>query len=189
MNLGNARRVLGDLKDDEELLTLADAQLQATFEHYSDAYGQDHPCSHGCALNLAVVRGRLGRSDEARHLLEDAVAGFRRRLGDDHHYTLSAMTALASALAEIGDVDQAVSLGERALQGLREVLHEDHPHTLACQVNLAIDLAELGQQERSDELAADAVARYEERLPPDHFDVADARRRRRIVVDFEAPLL
>jgi tetratricopeptide (TPR) repeat protein len=189
MNLGNAMRVKGDVEEDHDLMVTADAQLAAAFELYSAAYGDDHPCSHGCAFNLAVVRRRIGREREALDLVANALAGFQRRLGDEHHYTLTCMTAVATTLAETGDPEQAVVFGERALEGLRNGIGPVHPHTLACAVNLAIDLRTVGQHERADSLGSAAMLSYREQLPPDHFDVIDAEAGERIVVDFEAPLL
>lgn len=189
MNLSNARRVSADITSNPELMERADQLIRATFAHYSDVYGEDHPCSLGCTINLAVVRSRMDQSVEARRFLEDALAGFRRRLGEDHHYTLTCMVALATSLTETGDIEGAVEVGERALAALRQLLGPDHPHTLASAANLAIDLKSIGQTERSQEMAADALTRYRQVLPEDHFDVTDAERGERIVVDFEAPLL
>ena len=189
MNLGNARRVSGDVNRDHELMELADRHLESTLALYHGTYGPDHPCSHGCAQNLAVVRRRIGRTVEAKQLLVDALAGFQRRLGDEHHFTLACMTALATSLAETGDVEGACEMGERALAGLRRAVGADHPHSLACAVNLSIHLKQIGQTERADALSTEALASYKRLLPEDHFDVRDASLGERIVVDFEAPLL
>ena len=189
MNLGNARRVNGDVNKNQELMELADRDLETTFGLYTETYGADHPCSHGCAHNLAVVRRRIGRTTEARQLLEGALAGFHRRLGADHHYSLACQTALATSLAETDDLEGACRMGQEALDGLRRVVGVDHPHTLACSVNLSIHLKRIGREEEGEALALDAMTRYRRLLPGDHFDVVDASQGERIVVDFEAPLL
>jgi tetratricopeptide (TPR) repeat protein len=189
MNLGNARRVYGEIETNPVLLELADKQVEATFDNYGEVYGADHPYTLGCALNLAIVRRRVGDPQGARQLLESALHGLRERLGDEHHYALTCATSLATSLSDTGDVEGARRLGEQALDGLRRRVGPDHPHTLACASNLAMDLEALGQTEASRALAEDAIERYKKLLPPDHFDVVDAKERKRIGLDFEPPPL
>lgn len=189
MNLGNARRLVGDLMDNAGLLDHATRLLETTCSHYRRMYGQEHPFSHVCALNIAVALGRVGRSAEATALLEDVVAGLRARLGGSHDHTLTAMTALASVHADRGDVARARELGEQALGGLRQRLGPDHPRTLACAANLALDLKAQGEMGRSQELSADIRERHRKALPADHFETVDAARGRRITVDLDPPFL
>lgn len=188
-SLGNARRVSGDVKNDDELKAAADELLRATFDHYVRVFGADHPCTHGGAINLAMVRRTLGDLDDARALLTNAYSGLQAGLGDDHHYTLSCRIDLATVLAETGQVEEARQLGEAALAVLRRSLGEDHPHTLACAANLASDLHALGRTGEAEALATDTLERYRKVLPEDHFDVADAAVGKRVAVDFEPPLL
>lgn len=185
MNLGNARRVYGDVNQQAELMEQAGRQVEAVFKLYSEVFSEDHPYTYGCALNLAIVLRRTGDLGGARRLLEDAYSGLRQRLGENHHSTLTSMTALATSLSETGDVQGGRELGERALDGKRRVLGADHPNTLACMVNLAIDLKALGENQIGDELATDALSRYRRVLPANHFDVQDAANGKRIAIDFE----
>ena len=189
MNLGNARRVLGDITRNEDLLQQAASLIEEALEGLKRRLGDDHPYTLGCSLNLAIVQRRIGLPAEARQLLEEALDGLKQRLGEDHHYTLTCKVALATSLAETGDIDQARELGQEALEGLRELVGPDHPHTLACAVNLAIDLRDLGQASESEALMADALQRYRQILPDDHLDVQDAAKGERIAVDFEPPPL
>lgn len=189
MNLGNARRVYGDLTGKPDLLKQADAQVAEIFGLYGEVLGADHPYTHGCALNLAIVRRRVGDEDGARRLLEGALEGLERRLGDTHHYTLICRTALATSLSATGDVEAAREHGERALEGLTDVVGERHPHTLACATNLAIDLRALGVTDRSEQLGTDTALAYSEILPLDHLDVLDAQAGKRVALDFEPPPL
>lgn len=189
INLGNARRVYGDVERKVELLEQADVLVENTYAQYGAVYGDDHPFTLGCALNLAIVRRRIEDETGARRLLEQALEGLRRRLGEDHHYTLTCMTALATSESDTGDVERAREHGQQALEGLRKKLGPDHPHTLACASNLAIDLHALAETEAADALAADTIDRYRKVLPPEHLDVQDAANRERISLDFEPPSL
>lgn len=185
MNLGNIRRVYGDIHRKAELLEQADQQIEAALGNYVDVYGEAHPYTRGCALNLAIVRRRVGEPSESRGMLEDTLDGLRETLGAAHHFTLTCVTELATSLSMTGAIDEARQNGERALDGLREVVGPDHPHTLACASNLAIDLQDLGETEASNNLLTDTVRRYREILPPDHLDVEDALSGKRIALDIE----
>jgi len=190
MNVGNARRVWGDVNRDEALLEKADQVIETTYGSYGEVYGDDHPYTLGCAMNLAIVRRRVGDESGARQQLQTALDGLHARLGDDHHYTLTCMTALATSMAATGDLTAAHEAGARALEGLRATVGANHPHTLACASNLALDLADLGETAAGEELATDAITRYGALgLPGDHIDVLDAQARKRIAIDFEPPPL
>lgn len=184
--VGNARRVYGEISKNNELLDRADSQIETAFNNYVDVYGEDHPYSRGCALNLAIVRRRIGGdAPGAIRILERSLAGLSRTLGEKHHYTLTCMTELATSLATEEETDRAYETGQTALAGLREVLGHNHPHTLACASNLAIDMHALGQIEAGRKLIDDTLARYGEILPSNHIDVADATNGKRIALDIE----
>ena len=184
--VGNARRVYGEINQDTELLDSADAQIEQSYGNYVEVYGTHHPYTHGCAVNLAIVRRRIGGdAPGAVRLLEDALEGMQTMLGPTHHFTLTGMTELATSLWTVERFDRAREVGERALEGLTEVLGPTHPHTLACAANLAIDLKVLGEEQASRDLLQQTMERYATVLPDDHIDVVDARRSRRVALDME----
>jgi tetratricopeptide (TPR) repeat protein len=185
MNLGNARRVYGDVHRDDEQLTQADRDMQEALTSYSEVYGLSHPYTHGCALNLAIVRRRNGDVVTARTFLENARLGFQMALGDDHHFSLIALTELATSLSTTDAYEEARAAGDQALEGLRRIVGSDHPHSLACAANLALDLQTLGESEASNRILTDTVRRYRELLPPEHIDVEDAVSGKRIALDIE----
>jgi Tetratricopeptide repeat len=67
--------------------------------------GDDHPNTLGSTNNLATVRRALGDLDDARELLERALAGYRRVLGENHPATLTAMNNLAEVRREIEELE------------------------------------------------------------------------------------
>jgi tetratricopeptide (TPR) repeat protein len=69
-----------------------------------------------------------GRLDEARPLLEEALAGQFKVLGDAHPYTLNASGNLGMLLADAGALEEALPLVEGALAGIRLARGEEHPH-------------------------------------------------------------
>ena len=189
MNLGNARRVHGDLNRNAELVEQAAELTESTYRGYGEVYGSSHPCTYGCAMNLAIVRRRVGDLEGARSLLEEALAGLQARLGDEHHFTLTCATALATALSDSGEVERARDLGAQSLDALRRVIGPDHPHTLVCAANLALDTLTLGDRETAAMMHADVLERYRAILPDDHIDVLDTAKGERMTLDFEPPSL
>lgn len=184
--LGNARRVAGEIARDDDLLATADTQIEKVGDLYVSVYGPEHPFTLGCAVNLGIVRRRIGGDPAgATQILQEALIGMRRLLGDRHHYTLTCMTELATCLSTIDETAAAREVGQQAYDGLVDLLGPDHPHTLACGSNLAIDLRALGETEAGRRLGAEVAARYRALLPADHFDVRDAERGRRIALDLE----
>jgi len=100
-----------------------------------------HPRS--LASISACVR-LLGDLYGARQLHDQALAGFRRELGDDHPDTLFSIHNLAEVHRALGNLNRARDLHDQALAGRRRTLGDDHPDTLASMKNLAEIRGELG---------------------------------------------
>jgi hypothetical protein len=62
-------------------------------------------------------------------LEEQALATYRRVLGEDHPDTLSSMNNLAETRRDLGDLNGARELHEHALATRRRLLGDDHPDT------------------------------------------------------------
>jgi tetratricopeptide (TPR) repeat protein len=180
INLGNAQRATGNLRD-------AATRTEDTISRYRAVWGADHPFTHGCTMNLAIVHRLLGHPEQARQLLEQTLTGLQRTVGANHHFTLTCLTNLAAAVAELGDAQTARELDEQALRQLRATLGDNHPHTLACAANLALDRRALGLHDKADELAHDTHDRHLATLGGGHPDVQDAIRGERLTLDFEPP--
>jgi tetratricopeptide (TPR) repeat protein len=111
-----------------------------------------------------------GQYRQALGLEEQALAGFRRVLGDDHPETLTSMNNLATSRYVLGDLDGARDLHEQALAGRRRVLGDDHPDTLTSMSNLAAILADLGDLDGARDLHEQALAGRRRVLRDDHPD-------------------
>jgi len=189
MNVGNARRVHGDINRNRDAVADAADLTEKTYRGYGEAYGSEHPCTYACAVNLAVVFRRIDEVEQAARLVDQALDGLQRRLGNEHHYTLACMTVKATVLADAGDRTAARELGQRAFDGLSRVLGPDHPNTLVAAANVALDMQALGDEQEAAALRADVIQRYRSILPPDHIDVKDTVKGERMTLDFEPPSL
>ena len=79
-------------------------------------------------------------------LLEEAVAGQRRVMGDEHPETLTAINNLGTLLSSQGNLAEAERMVRRVLVGHESTLGRDHPGTLVTASNLASVLQAQGNR-------------------------------------------
>jgi tetratricopeptide (TPR) repeat protein len=101
---------------------------------------------------LAAHPGRLvlwHRADyqQARSLLERALAIDEARLSADHPDTARSLDNLANVLADQGDLDAARTLFERALATREARLSGDHSDTVRSRQRLATVVAALDERQ------------------------------------------
>jgi tetratricopeptide (TPR) repeat protein len=114
---------------------------------------------------------------QARRLLERALALDEARQGPDHPTTTLSLNNLANVLRAQGDLDGARRLSERALAIREARLGPDHPTTATSLNNLALVLRARGDLDGARRLFERALAIYEVRLGPDHPDTVRTRQR------------
>ena len=182
MCLANLWRATGELAGALEL-------AEDTDQRYAQAYGHDHPYKHGCTSNVALLYRLMGDPVRSRSMNESALAALEARLGRDHHYTLAAATNLAGDLAALGEIDNAVRLGRGTLRRFRSLVGEDHPSALACASNLALDLRSARDTVAAKELAERTHTAYVRTLGREHGFTSACEEGRRLVSDFDPPLL
>ncbi|SIO90303.1 putative ATP /GTP-binding protein [Nocardiopsis sp. JB363] len=182
MCLANLWRMTGEL--DGALELAEDTDLR-----YAQAYGHDHPYKHGCTSNVALLYRLLGDPERARSMNESALIALEARLGRDHHYTLAAATNLAGDLAGLGETDNAVRLGQGTLRRYRRLVGEEHPSSLACASNLVLDLRAEKKSTEAKELADHTYDSYVRGLGREHIFTSACEENRRLVADFDPPLL
>lgn len=195
------RRLMGDQHPDKlaadmalvnayrEALNLAEAQPAGELITlaYAQVYGSDHPYTHGCRHNLALLLRLSGEHAKARDLHTIVIDRLGQLLGAAHHYTLTARLGLAGDLAAAGEWDKAVELGEQSLIELERLLGADHPMTLGCEANLTLDLAQLGRADDATPRQHDVLARMRARLGEEHPNIMSIMAGERIDFDFDAP--
>jgi tetratricopeptide (TPR) repeat protein len=115
-----------------------------------------------------------GQYRQALVLQEQALAGFRRVLGDDHPDTLDSINNLALTRQDLGDLDGARGLHEQTLTARRRLLGDDHPDTLTSMNNLALTRQDLGDLDGARQLHEQALAGFRRLLGDDHPDTLDS---------------
>ena len=94
-------------------------------------YGDRHPETATCDLNLSRALIKSGRQAEAAEKAREAVAAFEASLGIRHPRTAAALSVLAEALLARGDKAAAKPLYQRAWEIDRQALGEGDPRTLS----------------------------------------------------------
>jgi tetratricopeptide (TPR) repeat protein len=98
----------------------------------------------------------------------EALAGYRRLLGDSHPDTLKAMSNLAVTRRDLGDLDSARDLLDQTLAASRRLLGDDHPDTLKAMSNLAETRRYLGDLQGARQLLEQALSTSRRVLGDDH---------------------
>ena len=109
---------------------MAGNKLQSHYETHTQQHctlGDRHPKTLICISNMGDLLKVMGKLEEARPLLEEALQACRETLGDRHPNTLIYMGALLYAM---GMLEEARPLFKEALQARKETLGDRHPDTL-----------------------------------------------------------
>jgi len=119
--------------------------------------GKDHPDTLRNVNDLAILRIKQERYDEADTLLNRALAGRKVKLGDDHPKTLETINDLDILHREQGQYDEAERLLIEAHKKRQTTLGEDHPHALESAHELAVLHKEQGDYDKAEPLLQEAV--------------------------------
>jgi len=123
-----------------------------------------------CLHNLADVQKVKGNFDEAERLLEEAIAGYTRLLGEDHRHTLDLLCSKADFFKALGLYSKAEKIVERVLKTHRSSLGSDHPLALTAMNRLASLYMSQDRNSEAEELLLEAVDRCRTVLGVDHPD-------------------
>jgi tetratricopeptide (TPR) repeat protein len=88
----------------------------------------------------------------AQQVLERAIAGLGRVLGEKHPDTLTARANLAGTLYALGELEAASRVLGQVASARSEVLGPEHPSTLSARTNLALALWHLGRRNEAREV-------------------------------------
>ena len=137
------------------------------YQEWQDRLGPDDRHTLMAANGLADALRDLGDPKTAKKL-DEALARYRRIVGDDNSWALGSASNLALDLHQLGDLRAARELDEDTLTHRRQVLGDEHPYTLISANNLAADLRELGDLRAARELDEDTLTRRRSILGDNH---------------------
>ncbi len=108
------------------------------------------------AANYAVIMEQLGEWDEARKMLEEALAEVRRRRGRRHPATLVLLNNLGPVYHALGDDRHAEATLLHVLKRRERLLGAHHPETVTTMMNLAMVRLYLKEYASAEELYREA---------------------------------
>ena len=120
------------------------------------------------ASNYAVVLQQMGRWEESKRLLEEALAKMRRHLRPHRPTVLVLLNNLGPVYHQLGDDRHAEQTLELVLEHRRRLLGNHHPDTIVTMMNLATVRSFLGKYGSAEELFREVWRERSERLGPDH---------------------
>ena len=107
---------------------------------------------------IGRVYQRLGLTDKAQPLLEQALALGRQAVGPEHVRVAQSLNDLGVLLDEKGDYEAAAAALERSLDMRRRLLGSDHKDVAITLVELGRVYVDLGQRDRAEPLLREALA-------------------------------
>lgn len=116
------------------------------------ALGPDHPDALSSLVDVALLLDLAGRFAESEAVSLQAIAAYRRTLGERDAGTLKARSDYAQMLANAGRYREAAAINEEVLALRREVEGPDGELTLHSMNNLADNYASLGRYEEALEM-------------------------------------
>ncbi|EUC42438.1 hypothetical protein COCMIDRAFT_39494 [Bipolaris oryzae ATCC 44560] len=111
--------------------------------------------------NLAIILGRLGKSEEAEDMHRKVLQGRKKMFGCEDSGTLSSISNLAEVLLKQGKLEEAEDMQRRALQGREKIFKYTHPKTLHCANHLAILLMKQRKWNEAEDMHRRVLEGYE----------------------------
>ena len=121
-------------------------------------------------LNTGSTLRKLGRYEEAREYVGEALEITRRLGGDKYNPTLWSLNSMGSILRHQGEFDQAMEYTSRAFENRREVLGEEHQQTLQSKNAMGRLLCDMGRHDEAMVHLVDALESQRRILGPLHSD-------------------
>ncbi len=146
----------------------AEQQLLKAEEIRLRELGPEDSLTIGTRVNLAGLRFRQGRYDEAFEIAREAVRVARRALGDEHSVTLSAMHALAVLYQARAEFDEAEKLYRETIDLYRRTAGLENDKTLRTLVAFSTLLEMRGRLEEAEQVLLEALPLREKLSGPAH---------------------
>ncbi|MEM9594209.1 MAG: serine/threonine-protein kinase [Acidobacteriota bacterium] len=151
--------------------------LKTAREHHQlqiERLGGRHPDLADSLFQIGTVHWALGEFEDARALLEEAVALRSTPQGPVHGSLPRLQNNLAILYWRLDRLDDAERLYREALDSLRAVRGPEHPHVASTLNNLALVYEHRGEFEQAIDLHRQAIAIREKIFESPHPDLAES---------------
>lgn len=151
----------------------AEPIARSTFERMVNALGPDNTTTNMSRVNLAVLLGesKVGKFEESRELLLEALATYERTTGLDHPDAILTLTNLGNVRSKLDERDQAVTDLETALARSMKVFGPEHPSTLQVVISVARLQLRFARNDDAERTLRESIAAARTKLPDDNVSV------------------
>jgi eukaryotic-like serine/threonine-protein kinase len=148
----------------------AEPIARETFERMLASLGPDDTTTNMSRVNLATLLAetQVGKYEEARDLLLEAMATYERTTGFDHPNAILALTNLGNVRSKLDERDQAISDLETALARSMKVLGPENPSTLQVVISAARLQLRFARNEDAERTLRESIAAARTKLPDDN---------------------
>ncbi|HEX5748874.1 MAG TPA: serine/threonine-protein kinase [Archangium sp.] len=122
--------------------------------------------------SVGSLRMEMGQYEEARELLERALAMSQRVLGPRHLFVTHLLNTLANLMVDMGRFEESLAPYERVLELRQQLLGPVHPEVALSLSNLGSTLRMAGHYDQARERLEHALAVSEKVHGPEHPEVA-----------------
>jgi len=116
-----------------------------------------------------------GNLKEAAPLLEKALEGAKKELGEEHMNTANFKIALAVLRTKQGDYKGAELLFDQALRNMQGRLDDNHPELLKTKSYFGVLRREQGLYDEAEKILSDVIESQSKKLSEDHPDTLESK--------------
>ncbi|MGW0566407.1 FxSxx-COOH system tetratricopeptide repeat protein [Streptomyces tauricus] len=163
----------------------ARAVSESVIARYEVMLPAEHPYIAGARANYALILSDVGEREQAHAMTEQALLDMTTAVGQDHPWTLGCALNAAAMRRFVGDFDAAAGLSEDTVTRATGTLGRTHPLTVFARIGHADDLRELRSSQRAEKIEQEALSDLTSVFGAQHSYTVQARRRERLLWDFE----
>ncbi|MEV2194355.1 FxSxx-COOH system tetratricopeptide repeat protein [Streptomyces phaeochromogenes] len=163
----------------------ARAVSESVIARYEVMLPGEHPYIVGARANYALILSDVGERDQAHATAEQALLDMTTAVGQDHPWTLGCALNASAMRKFVGDFDAAAELSKDTVTKATGTLGRTHPLTVFARIALADDMRGLRSSQQAEKVEQEALSDLTSVFGAQHFYTVQARRRERLLWDFE----
>ncbi|MBQ0853452.1 tetratricopeptide repeat protein [Streptomyces sp. BH-SS-21] len=144
-----------------------------------------HPYIAGSRANYALILSDVGEREQAHAMVEQALLDMTAAVGQDHPWTLGCALNASAMRKLVDEFDAAAELSKDTVTKATETLGRTHPLTVFARIGLADDMRGLRSGQQAEKVEQEALSDLTSAFGAQHSYTVQARRRERLLWDFE----
>ncbi|UPZ28984.1 FxSxx-COOH system tetratricopeptide repeat protein [Streptomyces sp. LRE541] len=163
----------------------ARAVSESVIARYEAMLPAEHPYIAGSRANYALILSDVGEREQAHAMTAQALLDMTTAVGQDHPWTLGCALNASAMRQLVGDFDAAAELSKDTVTKATGTLGRAHPLTVFARIGLADDMRGLRSNQQAEKVEQEALSDLTSVFGAQHSYTVQARRRERLLWDFE----